>query len=480
MCSLTATLAGQTLPGSSSPINSAAWHQCAAPAVNDPVDTGGYPDGADTLQIGGSDAAGLPAAATKTLEIDNQPPTVALSGPTDAPATAGTQSVTATASAGPSGVAGIACAVDGAPTQWYATSSAQIPVSGTGEHQVQCYAENNAVDPGGVHGTSGTESFQMKIGTPTVAAVGFSKLVDKLSCHRATERVRIPARWVTVKVHGRQTRVHERAHTQRIGVTRCHVRTARRRVSVWVTVRRHGKKVRLRRQKTIRVLLKPHVITKSKRVVGHGQAATVNGWLGTTTGIALAGQVVEVLTAADNGRNTYHVAATATTAADGGWSARLPAGPSRLIKAYYPGAPTTEAALSTAVTLIVAAKVELLRVFPRHVAWGGTIHLVGQLKGGYLPPGGALVRLRIGEGRAVTTYGVREHVAGDGRFTTTYTFGAGEPAIHRAFWFQIASLPMGAYPYAPANSHRVFVSVGGHPSRPATPPHHRNHHRHKP
>ena len=81
MCSLSATLAGQTLPGSSSPINSAAWHQCAAPAVNDPVDTGGYPDGADTLQIGGSDAAGLPAAATKTLEIDNQPPTVALSGP---------------------------------------------------------------------------------------------------------------------------------------------------------------------------------------------------------------------------------------------------------------------------------------------------------------------------------------------------------------------------------------------------------------
>ena len=305
--------------------------------------------------------------------------------------------MTATASAGPSGVAGIACAVDGAPTQWYATSSAQIPVSGTGEHQVQCYAENNAVDPGGVHGTSGTESFQTKIGTATVAAVGFSKLVDKLSCHRTTERVRIPARWVTVKVHGRQTRVHERAHTQRIGVTRCHVRTARRRVSVWVTVRRHGKKVRLRRHKTIRVLLKPHVITTSKRVVGHGRAATVNGWLGTTAGIALAGQPVEVLTAADNGGNHYHLAATATTAADGGWSARLPAGPSRLIKAYYPGAPTTEAALSAAVTLIVPANIELLRVFPRHVAWGGTIHLVGQLKGGYLPSGGALVRLRIGE-----------------------------------------------------------------------------------
>jgi hypothetical protein len=107
--------------------------------------------------------------------------------------------VTAATSAGPSGVAGIACAIDGAPTQWYATSNAQIPVSGTGEHQVQCYAETNAVGADGVHGTSATESFQMKIGTPTVAAAGFTKLVDKLRCHHSAEHVRIPARWVTVK-----------------------------------------------------------------------------------------------------------------------------------------------------------------------------------------------------------------------------------------------------------------------------------------
>ena len=38
------------------------------------------------------------------------------------------------------------------------------------------------------------------------------------------------------------------------------------------------------------------------------------------------------------------------------------------------------------------------------------MHLVGQLEGGYLPPGGALVRLRIGIGAARTTYGIREHV----------------------------------------------------------------------
>ena len=86
---------------------------------------------------------------------------------------------------------------------------------------------------------------------------------------------------------------------------------------------------------------------------------------------------------------------------------------------------------------------------PSRVPWGGTVRIVGQLVGGYLPPGGALVRLRIGYGSARTTYGVQEHVTGDGRFSTTYTFGLGDPSVFRTYWFQIASLPMGNYPFAP-------------------------------
>jgi hypothetical protein len=318
-----------------------------------------------------------------------------------------------------------------------------VPVNGVGMHEVHCYSESNAVDENGVHGTSSVETYGIKLGVPTVAGVAFSKLVDKLRCHRAVARTR----------HGR-----------RKTVTRCHVRSVRRRVTVWVTVRRHGHKVRVRRHKIIRVLLKPHVVNQSRRVVGHGRATTVDGWLGTTTGLALAGQTVDVLTAADNGRHNFKVAARATTAADGSWSARLPAGPSRLVEAYYGGSLTTESSQSAPVRLVVPGKVNLLRVWPRRVAWGGTVRLTGRLVGGYLPAGGALVRLRIGLGSAVTTYGVREHVGGRGGFSTTYTFGAGDPAVHRSFWFQVASLPMGDYPYAPASSRRLSVLVGGHPA----------------
>jgi hypothetical protein len=92
--------------------------------------------------------------------------------------------------------------------------------------------------------------------------------------------------------------------------------------------------------------------------------------------------------------------------------------------------------MSQQVRLIVPARVRLISVWPPDVPWGGTVRVVGQLAGGYLPQGGALVRLRIGQGSSYTTYGVAEHVNGSGRFTTTYTFGAGDPSFYRTFWFQ--------------------------------------------
>jgi len=169
------------------------------------------------------------------------------------------------------------------------------------------------------------------------------------------------------------------------------------------------------------------------------------------------------LTAPDNGLGHFSQAAVATTRADGTWRAHVPAGPSRLVEGAYDGAPTLEPSMSGQVHVIVPAKVKLLSVWPSRVPWGGTVRITGQLIGGYLPPSGALVRLRIGHGPSYQTYGVQEHVTGNGRFTTTYTFGAGYAGIFKSFWFQIASLPVSDYPYAPAASGRRSVLVGGHP-----------------
>jgi hypothetical protein len=465
VCSLAASLNDQPIARTQSNADPSVWHQCSAAPINIPVNTIGFGQGALQLEVSADDAAAQHAASSKTVYVDNQQPAVTLSGPTDAPSTAGTQYVTATATAGPSGVAGISCSLDGAPAHWYEASTAQIAVAGIGTHQVQCTAENNAVDDSGVPGTSAPATYSVRIGIPTVAVAAFSKVVDKLRCHRVTERVHIPARWVKVRVRGRLQRVREKAHTQKVKVTRCHARTVQRRITRKVTVRRHGKKVRVKRTRVVRVVVEPRTVLKTSRRVRHGQGTIVDGWLGAADGVALVGQTVDVLTAADNGRDNYHVAAVTTTAANGAWSARLPAGPSRLVSAAYGGSSTTESTLAAPVHLVVPAKVQLLSASPRRIPWSGAVRLKGRLKGGYLSRGGALVRLRIGEGSAVTTYGVREHVRGNGRFTTTYHFGEGDASVHRSFWFQIASLPMGDYPYAPASSQRLTVYVGGHPNR---------------
>jgi hypothetical protein len=462
LCSLSATLNRQLINTSSSQRDVSRWHQCAAPPISQPVNTSRYGQGAVRLTLSGWDAAALTAVLSRTVYVDNSTPRVAMSGPTDAPSTAGIQYVSAAASGGPSGIARIVCSIDGGPAHVYAGARARVPVAGVGQHTVRCYANDNAVDPSGVHGRSAIVSWPLKIGQPTIAGIAFDKLVG-LRCHSVRVRVRVPGRWITIRYHGRRMRVRTRAHDKLERVRRCHPRTTTRHTVVVVRVRRHGHLVRVRRVKTVRVVVPPHVVAKTSRRVRFGHATTVSGWLGTSSGVAIPGHTIHVLTAPDDGRDRFTVAATATTRADGTWRARLPAGPSRIVEALYSGDPTTEGAWSGQVHLVVPAKVKLLSVLPARVPWGGTVRITGRLLGGYLPPGGALVRLRIGIGSSYTTYGVQEHVTGKGRFTTTYTFGAGYAGVHRTYWFQIASLPMGSYPYAPANSHKVSVTVGGHP-----------------
>jgi hypothetical protein len=316
-------------------------------------------------------------------------------------------------------------------------------------------------------------AFSMSIRVPTVSGIAFTSIADRLRCKRVKERVKVPGRTVVIRRHHKLVRIRRRPHTKVVKVTKCHPRTILVHKIVVVIVRRHGKKVKVRRRETIRVPVPPHTVLKLGHRVAFGHPTTVSGWLGTYHGVALAGQAVEVLSAPDNGGGSFTPVAWATTASNGGWSAKIPAGPSRLIEAAYGGAGNLEPSLSGQVTETVPAKVKLLRVRPRRVAWGGTVRITGQLVGGYLPSGGALVRLRIGLGRAYTTYGVQEHVTGGGRFSTTYTFGVGDPRVHRSYWFQIATLPMGNYPFAPSDSGKRFVRVGGHP------PIRRTHHRHK-
>jgi streptogramin lyase len=202
------------------------------------------------------------------------------------------------------------------------------------------------------------------------------------------------------------------------------------------------------------------VFDTSVERIQYGARTTLSGWLGTPDGAALGNQVVWILSAPDDGSNRFTHAATALTAANGTWTATLPPGPSRLIEAVYGGSSTTEASLSPDVRVIVPSKIQL-SISPARVPWGGEVLIRGLLLGGYVPADKAVVsrllRLRIG---TAGSYGTVEipNVDRWGRFHASYCFNLGQGVV--GSWLSVSTRSAAGYPYAPASSRRVAVTVG--------------------
>ena len=315
-----------------------------------------------------------------------------MSGPADAPSTAGAQYVTAAAGGSPSGIADIVCSVDGGPPQSYSGASARVPVSGIGVHSVNCYAQNNAVDSSGAHGNSPAASRSLKIGRPTTLGLAFDKLLG-LRCHHARIRVTIPGHWITVRRHGKRVRVRN-ARASEGGARAALPSTSGGRQSLAPRgVRAWHDGERLSRDRFRGCARGPH----GARADGAGQRQSRFHsdlrWRGP--------------------RPTARGPQGCRPARRGSWRPSMTAIRRRR-------APSRGQCGSS-----VPAKVRLLSVSPSRVPWGGTVRITARLLGGYLPAGGALVRLRIGQGSSYQTYGVETHVTGQGRFTTEYTFGAG-------------------------------------------------------
>ena len=299
VCRIQAIVNGTVIPGPAAAPDTSQWHQCPdaswTVAGGASVDTRSYVPGAGTLtlQLQATNAAQVTTTDTATLKVDNDPVGMTLSGPTDvASATGATQYVTTNVTAGPSGVAGARCAVDGGPSVFYPGASAQVPVSGLGAHAVTCVGENNAVGPNGQPGTSAPQTFDMTIRQPTASAITFARIADALRCHTATEVVKVRGRLHTVRRHGKRVRVRGPARRVRRRVRKCHARTVVRTVRVVLKrhgkpVLRHGKPVYVKRR--VRRVLLPHAVYKPTRRVGHGKHTTVNGFVELADGTALAG-----------------------------------------------------------------------------------------------------------------------------------------------------------------------------------------------
>lgn len=445
VCATRATVGSQVIVGPGDPTpDQSTWQQCPNQIVGHELDTTAFPDGPVEVTLFARNAAGVASAPSERIYVDNQPVSLTLSGLTDASSTGGTQYITARATAGPSGVASIACSLDHGPGRSFLASTARIAVQGLGTHHLSCIAHNRAIDSSGRTSASAIENWTLSIRQPSVSTVSFARIADTLRCSKQRERVRIPARWIIEHVHGHKVRVRVPAQTRTIKVVKCHPRVVKRRVFVggrWVVKR---------------IVLLPRTVQRSTKRVRFGGTALVGGWLGTSRGVALAGQRVDVITAPDNGGEAFSLAAVATTAADGTWSARLPPGPSRIIRAMYGGSATIEPASSSTARVIVPGSVQLA-IRPRHTHWGATISIDGRLRGGNVPPSGEIVVLWISWRGGSTEIG-HLYAKRDGTFRSSYTFLRGNGTETYRLW--AATVRESDYPYAPARSRRVRVTVG--------------------
>jgi hypothetical protein len=193
--------------------------------------------------------------------------------------------------------------------------------------------------------------------------------------------------------------------------------------------------------------------------VPFGRAVRLNGLLISSAGVPLPGQPVTILTAPDNASNAFTEATAVTTGLDGSWTATLPPGPSRVIEASYPGSPTILPASGYA-TEITPAKIEITHVTPDRTPWGRRVRITGRVLGGYIPASSKLLRLDLG---IVGIPGLSKiqgipNVSPDGTFTTTYQFAHYQGVVR--FWLQVSSLAEADFPFAPARSQRVIVTVG--------------------
>jgi hypothetical protein len=273
----------------------------------------------------------------------------------------------------------------------------------------------------------------------------------------------------TVRRHGKRVRVRGPARRVRRRVRKCHARTVVRTVRVILKrhgkpVLRHGKPVYVRRR--VRRVLLPHAVYEPSRRIGHGRSTTVNGFLALSDGTALAGAPVGVYSSPDDNAPRFRLMRTVVTDASGRWSAKVGAGPSRLIEAIYPGSGTTEPATSSTVQLIVPAKIAL-SISPRVAPWSSKITIRGRLVGGFVPADGVALRLRVpypGGKFLQEPFRTNKH----GRFRFQWTYGSGRGVV--SYGFVVATTATESdYPWAAATSRSVRVTFGR-----ATPRRHRH------
>lgn len=279
--------------------------------------------------------------------------------------------------------------------------------------------------------------------------VGFGKIINPLKAKKVKERIRVGWHWKTVRRHGHKVRIKVGGYFKTITVTKRVERCTHKRV----------------RGRIKTVCHPPRIVLAKTKTLAYGHAALIGGIAVTRGGVPLGHQPIDIVTAPDNGLRQFRLVRRVRTDRNGGWRARLPVGPSRLILAIYPGSATVLPAIGRA-TLKVPARIAVV-IAPRRLPWPGTLTIHGHLVGGYIPPKGVALRLLVrypGSRRPTSLLALRTNARG--AFSIRWSYHAGRGVASYPFWVATTATETD-YPFTAGASRHTVVTFG------VSTPHHK-------
>ena len=291
-----------------------------------------------------------------------------------------------------------------------------------------------------------TETLTMPLRLPAASDVGFAKIGTPAKVVR--EQVLVGFHYKRERRHGRFVKVRVGGHYRTIRIvipanTRCGHKLIKTGPHLW-------------QETTVCRPLGLHVVTT--KLVPYGKAFTMHGLLVTTQGVPVANAPIDILTAPANRLGQFTKVASAMTTATGAWTAKLPPGPSRIIRTVYGGSATVLPAAGQA-TVAVPAKI-VLSASPRQAPWSGLVTLHGRLVGGYVPPDGVALRLLIRlPNRSQPYEPVPFRTNAKGEFVIHWTWGRGSGVV--TYPFAVATTATESdYPFAASRSRWIPVTFG--------------------
>jgi hypothetical protein len=291
-----------------------------------------------------------------------------------------------------------------------------------------------------------TETLTMPLRLPAASDVGFATIGTPAKIVR--EQVLVGYHYKRERRDGSIVKVRVGGHFRTIRIvipanTRCGHKLIKTGPHLW-------------QETTVCRPLSLHVVTT--KLVPYGKPFTIHGLLVTTQGVPVADSPVDILTAPANGVGQFREATTATTTATGAWTARLPAGPSRIIRTVYRGSATVLPAAGRA-TVAVPARIAL-SASSHSVPWDGIVTLRGHLEGGYVPRDGVALRLLIQLPNHSQPYEpVPFRTNSQGEFVIHWTWGQGSGVVR--YPFAVATTATESdYPFAASRSRWIPVTFG--------------------